>query len=117
MTDVSPDDEDWLENQGRGLRDQLVASKWWTNHTGWLVVSVLMAVPLALVVTKSWWFLLGFPIALVGSFVVQRILTGIFVAVARGRIHDHGREITWPGNLFLFVVIPVMLLAHLLGKL
>jgi hypothetical protein len=72
-------------------------------------------VPLLLVVGKSWWFLVTFPIAFLAFLMIQGMLANAFAHFAAGRITDEGQEITWPGNLFLFL-IPIVLIAHLIGK-
>jgi hypothetical protein len=113
---LSSDSANWLANEELRLANRVVVLRWWSNHTGWLVVSICVGIPVALTITKSWWFLLGLPIGFIASFVVQRILGSVFVAFASGRISDEGKEITWPGNLVLFVFTPLVLLAHLLGK-
>jgi len=96
--------------------ERLIAIKWWSNHTGWLVVSLCIAVPTFLIVRYSWWFLIGYPVAVYTSLVIQRYVGGTFVRYATGRIRDAGQEITWPGNLFIFVIVPLALLGHLFGK-
>lgn len=116
-TNIAPEDEEWLAAEHALTIGRLVAIKWWTNHVGWFVLSLCVAIPLVLTISQSWWFLLGFPVALLMAVVVQRLFANLFAALARGRIHDAGREITWPGNVFVFVVVPVVLLGHLIGKL
>jgi hypothetical protein len=54
-------------------------------------------------------------IVLAALLFVGLMLTRVFVALAAGRVEDEGKEITCPGNLFL-VIVPIVLLAHLFGK-